>query len=126
MTIRVLVLLKRKPGMSAEEFRRAYESGHSRLAVRLFGHLWKQYRRHYLGAANSFTDVRGAAAETTTAEFPAPFDVITELVLDDLSAFEEMNCIVAQNRELLAEDEERLFDRPNCRILVCDTVEEKL
>ena len=60
MSIKVIVMLKRKPGLSPEEFRHKYETGHAPLAVKLFGHLWTEYRRNYLGAANSFVDVKGA------------------------------------------------------------------
>jgi hypothetical protein len=127
MAIKVIVLLKRKPGMTPEAFRHAYETGHARLAVKLFGHLWIAYRRHYLGSANSFVDVKGAPAVGSIAETSAaPFDVITELVFENAAALEEMNRIVAQNRALLAEDEERMFDRPNCLLVMCDTVEEDL
>jgi hypothetical protein len=125
MAIRVLVMLKRKPGMTPADFRQEYENGHARLAVELFGHLWTAYRRHYLGSANTFVDVKGAPMDGSRAELPTTqFDVITELVFENAADLEAMNRIVAENRALLAQDEERLFDRPNCLLVMCDTVEE--
>jgi hypothetical protein len=127
MTIRIMVLLKRKPGLSPEAFRRAYEQGHSRLAVKLFGHLWSQYRRHYLGSANTFMEVKGAPSDNSGAELSAaPFDVITELVFENAADLDAMNRVVAENQALLAEDEGRMFDRPACLLVRCDTVEEDL
>ena len=127
MAIRVLALLKRKPGMDPAAFRQEYETGHARLAVKLFGHLWSGYRRHYLGASNSFIDVKGAPSGAADAESSEPtYDVVTEMVYENRAAFDEVNRIVMENRVLLAEDEERLFDRANCRLVVCDTVEEDL
>src|SRR5882757_444769 len=127
MTIRIMVLLKRKHGMSPEEFRQKYEGRHARLAVSLFGHLWSAYRRHYLGSANSFVHVKGAPTSTSEGDnSSAPFDVITELVFDEAADLDEMNRIVAENQALLSEDEEHMFDRPNCLLIRCDTIEEDL
>ena len=127
MTIRIMVLLKRKQGMSPEEFREKYERGHVRLAVKLFGHLWTAYRRHYLGSANSFVQVKGAPTDGAESDSPsAPYDVITELVFDDAADLDEMNRVVAQNQALLSEDEKRMFDRPSCLLVRCSTIEEDL
>ena len=54
MAIKVILMLKRKPGMTPAAFREEYETGHSRLGLKLFGHLWKEYRRNYLGVMNNF------------------------------------------------------------------------
>ena len=44
MPIRHIIMVRRKQGLSPEEFRRGYEESHSRIAVRLFGHLFLSYR----------------------------------------------------------------------------------
>jgi len=129
MTVRVFMTLKRKPGMTPEAFRQEYETGHSRLALKLFGHLWKEYRRSYLQHANNFLQAEdsGTPVSAKNAQAPElPYDVITEIVYEDISVLDEMNRIAAENRELLAEDEKRLFERKNCWIVITETLEENL
>ncbi len=126
MSIRLLVMLNRKPGMRAEEFRTAYETGHVPLALRLFGHLWLEYRRNYMGSANSFASASGAPVEGKAAQVKPPFDVVTELVFKDVAALEEMNRIYLENVAEITADEDRMFDRPNCWLVRCDTIEQDL
>ena len=127
MGARILVFIKRNPALTPEGFRHMYETGHSRLAVRLFGHLWSSYKRHYLGSANSFADVKGAPVGATSPDqVEGGYDVITELVFKDERAMEENNRILAENRAIIEEDEERTFDRAACWLVMCDTVEEDL
>ena len=47
---------------------------------------------------------------------------------EDISALEEMNRIASlpENKRLLSEDEERLFDRKGCWTSVCEVQEEDL
>ena len=44
----IVILLKRKPGMTREEFKAHYESSHARMTVRYQGHLMQDYRRNYI------------------------------------------------------------------------------
>ena len=128
MSVKVILMLRRKQGMSREAFRVEYEGGHSRLGLRLFGHLWTEYRRNYLGTASRFTAEAGTPTAADAGEAEGPYDVITELVLEDMAALEEMNRIASlpENRRLLSEDEERLFDRENCWTSMCEVLEEDL
>ena len=128
MSIKVMLMLRRKDGMTPDAFRAAYEGGHSRLGLRLFGHLWTAYRRNYLGAANHFAAEAGTPTRGTSAESACPYDVITEMVFEDAAALDEMNRIASlpENKRLLSEDEETLFDRKNCWTSVCEVLEEDL
>jgi len=128
MPIKVILMLRRKGGMTPQEFRAAYEEGHSRLGLRLFGHLWSEYRRNYLGAANSFAEESGTPTDATASESECPYDVITELVFEDMAALAEMNRIAAipDNKRLLSEDEETLFDREGCWTAMCEVLNEDL
>ena len=120
MPIKKIVLVKRKPGLSAEQFRDGYENSHSRIAVRLFGHLWLEYRRNYLLSGYNFTGDGGGADEVG-------FDAVSEFTLRDEAALEEMNRIAMANQELIKEDEARWFDQSRCWLVVADTrVEEGL
>ena len=128
MPVKVMLMLRRKEGMTPDEFRAAYEEGHSRLGLRLFGHLWSEYRRNYLGAANSFAAESGTPTDAAPADSECPYDVITELVFKDRAALEEMNRIAAipENKRLLSEDEETLFDRERCWTAMCEVLNEDL
>lgn len=38
MAFKMILLLRRKKGLTPEEFREGYENSHSRIGVRLYGH----------------------------------------------------------------------------------------
>jgi uncharacterized protein (TIGR02118 family) len=101
--LKVVVLLKRKPGMSREDFVRYYESRHAVLATELVPGLL-DYRRTYVsGERPAF----GAAPDSLD------FDVITTLVFADRAAYEHAFHTL-QRPEIarrIADDEEQLFDR---------------
>jgi hypothetical protein len=121
MPVKVVMMLKRKPGMTHEEFRHAYETGHSRLGLKLLGHLWLEYRRHYVNNANNFLGEAGIP-NYGSGHGECPCDAISEMVFPDMAAVEESNRIASlpENKRMLAEDEERMFDRPNCWITIVE------
>ena len=45
--VQLVLLIKRKPGMTKEEFKAHYESSHAPMAMKHMGHLVKDYRRNY-------------------------------------------------------------------------------
>lgn len=101
--IRWVFLLRRRPGMSVEEFRAYYELHHARLGEKHAGPHAVRYVRRFLDAAPG----------ASTMEDPNGFDVITELwfaTQDDLDAAVEHLTSAAVQAEIVA-DEERLFDR---------------
>src|SRR5690349_8014228 len=105
---RIFILLKRKPGISFEQFREHYETSHALLGEKFFGHLLKSYRRNYTPAGTRFSD-HGSAAENA-------YDCITELVFKDGNGSEELSRIASDPvvRRILTEDEERFLDRSIC------------
>lgn len=126
MPVKLIVMVRRKEGLSPESFRHGYENGHARLAVRLFGHLWLAYRRNYLGAAHNFAGGIGWADDAQTRAADTGYDAISEIVFPDMAAVEEMNRIAAKHQAEIQEDEHRWFDRASCWLAACDTVEEDL
>jgi hypothetical protein len=114
MPIKKIVLVKRKPGLTPEQFRDGYENSHSRIAVKLFGHLWLEYRRNYLLSGYNFTNDAGGADEVG-------FDAVSEFILPDEAALEEMNRIAAENHAMIKEDEAKWFDQPRCWLVTCET-----
>lgn len=121
MPIKMIVMVKRKPGLTPEEFRDGYENSHSRIAVELFGHLWTEYRRNYLKSGHSF-----AAPASPAGPDDIGFDAISEFIMPDAAALEEMGRISAANFERIKEDEARWFDQARCWLVPCETIEEDL
>src|ERR1700741_324608 len=81
---RVFVLLKRKAGMSFEDFRHHYENGHALLGEKYFGHLFASYRRNYVPVGLRFSD--GKNGEWA-------YDCLTELVFRDPEGYLELKRI---------------------------------
>ena len=102
--IKVVSLFKKKDGLSDEEFRDYYENNHSNLFA---DHLKvpgvKRYTRRYLEPIPD--SITGAVRHSG-------FDVIMEVWCDEewyTNYF--VNQVPADFRALVAEDEEKLFDR---------------
>jgi uncharacterized protein (TIGR02118 family) len=94
--IKGMSLLKRKPGLTLEEFARHYEEVHVSLALAHFP--FKRYVRNYVTKAED-------------AEEPW-FDCITEVwfeTIEDCQAAAEFS--FSEAYKVIAEDEERFMDR---------------
>jgi uncharacterized protein (TIGR02118 family) len=109
-TWKILLLMKRKPGMSREAFRDYYENHHVPLAMRHGGGVTlKRYVRRFLEPQphGEFGDGGELA-----------YDVITELWFDDEAMFRgtlHYLSTTVMHPEVCA-DEANLFDRPSMRI----------
>jgi len=123
MPIKMIVMVKRKPGLSPQAFRDGYENGHSRIAVRLFGHLWTAYRRNYLTTTGRYF---GMTETGPKGPDDIGYDAISEFILPDAAAMAEMGRIAAENQAMIHEDEKRWFDRKQCWVVGCETIEEDL
>lgn len=112
---KLIIVAKRKSGMSMEEFRDYYEKRHAVL-VRKITPMMRRYRRNYLTPLASSL----AAAED------APFDCVTEAWFDSEAEFQRsLQSLVADTEKAaaLARDEENLFDRSTIRIFTALEVE---
>ncbi len=116
---RVFVLLKRKPGMSFEDFREHYENSHAKLGEKYFGHLFASYRRNYIREGTRFAD--GSVKENA-------YDCLTELVFHEAGGYAELKRIASQPeiQAILAEDEARFLDRTLSGNVIADPVESDL
>ena len=123
MPIKTIIMVKRKPGLTPEQFRDGYETSHSRIAVRLFGHLWLDYRRNYLLQGRSFEPGAGGG---TGGPAEIGFDAVSEYILRDEAAQAEMARIAQENWDLIKEDEARWFDQTRCWSVTCETMVEDL
>ena len=118
--IKVVAILKRKKGLSFEQFRDHYETSHAMLAKKHFGHLFSDYRRNYLPSAPSITASDPAAAAAGSA---AP-DVVTEICFRDEKAFAEFGRLFGDpaTQKIFTDDEERFLDRPACNWGIAEIV----
>ena len=114
--MKVMLILKRKPGMSAQAFQDYYESSHVKLAHKYLGHLFADYRRNYTLPVE---DKQGDNPNPGLAD--PGFDAITEIWLKDESAWDEMQRIISDPEigRIFMEDEEHFLDRPALRIFPC-------
>jgi len=105
---KVLMLMKRRAGMSVEEFRDYYENHHAPLAATYSASV-RRYIRRYLDPLPR--PETGAGGEL-------PFDVITELWFDDEAAFRGTvhYLTTSQMPDEIIEDEQKLFDRSSFRL----------
>jgi len=104
---KILIFLKRRPGMSLEAFRDYYEGVHAKIGEKYAAGVRRYVRRYVQPVPHPLPGV--------TEEMD--FDVITELWFDDRAIFENV-LNFASRGELPAEvvaDEERLFDRSKSR-----------
>lgn len=107
-TYKILMFMKRKPGMSVEAFRDYYENHHVPLALRYTSGI-KRYLRRFINPL----------PHPQTGPWKEPeFDVITELWFDDKSVFE--GTLKYMTTQLMPEeivaDEDNLFDRSSFRL----------
>ena len=119
MAVKKIVMVKRKAGLTPEEFRRGYETSHSRIAIELFGHLWTSYHRNYLTSGYAFEPGGNAAGPAEIG-----FDAVSEFVLRNAEAMAEMGRIAMLHHERIKEDEARWFDQTHCFVVDCETMVE--
>jgi hypothetical protein len=105
---KILLFMKRRPGMSVEAFQDYYENHHAPLCVKYASGM-KRYERRFLTPHPN--------PETGATEELA-FDVITELWFDDEAIFRNTVTYLSTSimPEAVVEDEKRLFDRSKTRM----------
>jgi len=112
--VKLVCLLKRKKGLSFEEFKDYYENNHAHLAN---GHLTEavKYERRYLTPAMPGYLESGE-------ETPGMYGCLTEVWFERREDMEENLAVLADPEKAAAviEDEERFLDRPQLRFFVVE------
>ena len=111
--IKLVSLMWRRPGMSADEFRDHYENSHRLIGERVLAGYASHYVRRY---AEPFDGNAGQADP----------DVVMEIWFPDRARLDAFFKSIADNPAIaaeIAEDEERLFDRDRMRSYIVDEVE---
>ncbi|KAL4865078.1 hypothetical protein BDV12DRAFT_155549 [Aspergillus spectabilis] len=140
MPIKALILSSRKPGLTLEEFRTAYEA-HVQLIKRLAGDTFPlSHRRTYIARTTiepgtddpSSSDITTARNPTTPAivvrgeQADFDFDATAELTFADQEAADRFMARIGQIEvaKQLLEDEERFLDRERVGIVMVGDVTE--
>ena len=107
-TYKIMLFMKRRPGMSIEAFRDYYENSHAPLCAKNISGVSRYVRR--------YIDPRPHPETGPVDELP--FDVITELWFEDEAVFHAtLNYITTTTMpDNIVEDERNLFDRTSFRI----------
>lgn len=110
MTIKIMLVLYRRPDISHEQFKDYYENTHVKLGLVHLGKLYKNYIRNYLTEAHRLTTYAGRAGEEGSEPLP---DAITEIYLEGAEALKEWTAISGnpEIREILLHDEDNFLDR---------------
>ncbi|RJG01340.1 EthD domain-containing protein [Noviherbaspirillum sedimenti] len=112
--LKQIVLLKRRPGMTMEEFKDYYENVHSKLGEKYMPLARRYFRRYVCPEPNPIT--------RQVEELD--FDVVMEIWWDSREDFESTMESIGSGEihRLFVEDEKKIFDRHSNRVF---TVEEK-
>lgn len=116
--MKLLCLLKRKAGMSAEEFRAYYEANHVPLISRLLP-FFTAYERNYRDAGHDFAPAHVAN------QFTGPdFDVVTEISFASREDYQRMLDALADPAigEPIRCDEENFLDRDSLALYMVETL----
>lgn len=113
---KILLFMKRRPGMTLEAFRDYYENHHAPLCAKYASGVSRYVRRFLTPHPNPETGESGEL----------PFDVITELWFEDEATFRGTVQYLSTSimPDEVVEDEKRLFDRPKLRmatIIECES-----
>lgn len=100
----IVMMLKRKPGMSMKEFRHHYETSHAAMAVKYMGDSIADYRRSYVHTQANMDKVSDPESE------PA-FDAVTVISFDTPEQMAAFAKAAAPHREEFLADEYNFLDR---------------
>jgi hypothetical protein len=113
---KILLFMKRKPGMPVADFRAYYENHHAPLAAQSSTNLQRYIRRY----------IEPKPHPETGPNTEMEFDVITELWCKDEASFNTLLGYLTTSimPDFIVEDEKNLFDRGSFRIATvveCET-----
>jgi hypothetical protein len=121
---KLMVLMKRKEGISHDDFRKYYESKHAPFAVKCFGHLFAGYRRNF-----PYAEFSGKYSGEDTLKSPSTgfgqrenfsCDGLMEIWFDDQESMDRMFKILEDVKEAMAADEDTFIDRDSLRVFAVD------
>lgn len=115
MTVKLVALLSRKPGMSLEDFKAYYEGTHVPLICEINPYM-ADYRRTYVDAS---TAVKGGIASAPN-DWAPDFDAIAEIWFKDRETFDKARAAMTtpESAARIGADEENFLDRSQKRMFL--------
>ena len=115
---KAMVMIKRKRGMSMQDFINYYETRHAPLGYSKVPNL-KRYVRHFIRPYGN--DVYSADAEP-------PYDVLTEIWFDDEADFKQGMAYLTspETAAIIGADEENLFEKASIRFMIMEDHETQM
>ena len=113
--VKMMLLLRRRPGMTREEFMAYYEERHAPLALEILPGI-VEYRRNFVNPNAMFS--AGHIHGEKNAP-PPDFDVVTEIWFNSLEDYQKVSAATRDPTvgQRLAADERNLFDtRPEAMV----------
>ncbi|MDE8650989.1 EthD domain-containing protein [Novosphingobium album (ex Liu et al. 2023)] len=116
--VTIMWLLRRKPGISFEQFREHYETSHAVLGAKYLGHLLTGYRRNYVLPAETVAAGNPAMSAVLAAK-GWDYDCIAEWDLRDEAAFAQVIATLSDPAigKMFHDDEEHFLDRSSVRLV---------
>ena len=120
--IKLIFLIRKKKGMTSAAFRKHYETTHVGIATEHFGDLILDYRRNYPTSAS--VNPVDNSGDVKSQDSAVPYDAVTEMLLQDQTALDEMLRRFAspELHAMIAEDEAAFMDRAALTMMVCEEV----
>jgi hypothetical protein len=117
VTLKMICLLKRKPGMSRDAFIEYYETMHAPLALQILPPVFARYTRSFI--LTNDTDETGYNEPSSHL---LQYDVVTEICFENRSQFDDFvaGCADPAVGARLAADEENLFDRSEIKMFLSE------
>ena len=116
---KVFHLIKRKPHYTHEQFREHFERSHAPMALKFCGHLFREYRRNYVGTVFGGDDSRKAGNSYGPMEWD--WDLISEWIVDSEEDLHKIFAIMesSEYRDYFEQDEDRFIDRTMNVMIPC-------
>jgi hypothetical protein len=112
--IKFVCLLKRKKGLSFEQFKHYYENNHARLANSYLTKALKYQRRYLQSAMPGYMASEG--------ELPGMYDCFTEVWFENRADMEANLAVLSEKQAaaVVIEDEEKFLDRSQLRFFIVE------
>ena len=116
---KVFHLIKRKPHYTHEQFREHFERSHAPMALKFCGHLFREYRRNYVGTVFGGDDSRKAGKCYGPMEWD--WDLISEWIVDSEEDLHKIFAIMesSEYRDYFEQDEDRFIDHTMNVMIPC-------
>ena len=112
---KLIFSLRRKPGMSLEEFQRYWRETHAPLVAERAETLG--IRRYIQAHTGDLPEIH-AALQARNGGAPEPFDGVAEIWFESLEGFASRDPAVQKAAADLFEDEQKFIDHPNSPMLI--------